>query len=229
MPMKRSFVCLCRKYNHAIVLVYYFVVYKWFSYLESSVRPKYFMLSKLDMYIPFVKEFVVPYLIWFAYIAIIMIYLGLRSKYDFLKLSFFMFSGMSICFIIYTVLPNGQNLRPEIMGNDIFSSLVKMIYKNDTPTNSAPSIHVINAIAVHLALVNYEGLRNKICTKAASFILMIFIIMSTVFIKQHSILDVTYGIMLSIILYLLIYRINYRRLFDSLNLKKKSKEPFNIK
>lgn len=212
--MKNFLLNLYKKYNHALILLYYCVLHKWFSYLESSMRPKYFMFSEIDMKIPFVKEFVIPYIIWFAYIAVVMVYLGLRSKYDFLKLSLFMFSGMSICLVIYTLFPNGQNLRPEIIGNDIFSNLVRMIYKNDTPTNCAPSIHVINAIAVHFALINYENLKNKIYVKAISFILMLLIIMSTVFIKQHSILDVIYGIMLSIPLYLLIYKINYKPMSD---------------
>lgn len=218
--MKTFIVNLYRKYNHAAILLYYFVIHKWFSYLEVSVRPRFYMFSKLDIYIPFVKEFVIPYLAWFAYIAVALIFLGFKSKVDFIKLSVFMFSGMSICLFIYSLFPNGQSLRPEIVGTDIFANLVRMVYSSDTPTNSAPSIHVVNSMAVHFSLVNYKGFSEKKYIKAASFIIMLLIIMSTVFIKQHSILDVVYGFILSMILYIFIYKINYSTLFGSLNLNR---------
>lgn len=212
--IKDFIIYLYRKYNHALILLYYYVVYKWFAYLESTVKPEYIMFSRLDLHIPFIKEFVVPYVLWFGYIAVAMIYLGLVSRGDFIKLSVFMFTGMTICFIVYMVFPNGQNLRPEITGQDFFSNLIRTIYTGDTPTNSAPSIHVINSIAVHLGLANCEKLKDRLHVKAASFTLMLLIIMSTVFIKQHSILDVVYGVLVSMVLYVLIYGINNRTLFN---------------
>lgn len=213
--MKNFILNICKKYSHAVILLYYFVILKWFSYLEAVVVPRYTMFSKIDHYIPFVPVFVVPYLIWFAYIAVAMTYLGLTSRQDFIKLSIFMFSGMSICMVIYTFLPNGQDLRPEVVaGNDVFSQLVRMIYEKDTPTNSAPSMHVLNSIAVHLAIVNCENLKSRKVVKASSFVLMVLIIMSTVMIKQHSVLDGIYAIILSMILYMLIYKVKYKALFS---------------
>jgi len=201
----------CKKYNHAFILLYYFVILAWFRYLEYVVSvPRYTMYSKVDDYIPFVSIFVVPYMLWFAYIAVTMVYFCFKSKEDFLLLSIFMFAGMTICLIIYTLFPNGQNLRPEIVGNDIFSRIIKWLYDFDTPTNSAPSMHVLNSIAVHISIARYDGFKNNKVIKAGSFVLMVSIILSTVFIKQHSIMDVMYGILLSVILYFIIYKDNYR-------------------
>lgn len=210
---------ICKKYSYTVILLYYLIIGKWFSYLEATIRPKYYMFSRLDPYIPFIKEFVIPYLLWFSFIVITLVYLGLTSKYDFLKLCIFMFSGMTICLIIYGLFPNGQNLRPEIAGNDIFSNLVRLVYSNDTPTNSAPSIHAVNSIAVYLALVNCDKLKDKKAVKLTAFISMLLIIMSTVFIKQHSILDVVYGIILSTVLYLAIYKASYTRLYGFIKAK----------
>jgi len=115
---------------------------------------------------------------------------------------------MSICFIIYTLFPNGQDLRPTIIDTDIFSRLIKNIYMIDKPTNSNPSMHVLNSIAVHSVVINSKTFKNNYRIKTISLILMTLIITSTVMIKQHSIIDVISAILLSNIIYLLIYKLN---------------------
>ena len=198
---------LCKEYKHFALLMLYGILYIWFIYCERNVVPKYIMFSPIDLKIPFVKEFVVPYLFWYIYMAFGFIYLGIVSKRDYYKLFLFMFIGMSICYTVYTVLPNGQNLRPAIEDNDIFSRAIKRIYSSDTPTNVAPSIHVLNSIAVHIGLVGYEPFRERRLFRLTSLVCMISICASTVLIKQHSILDVVWGVILSIALYRAIYMV----------------------
>ncbi len=198
---------LINKYKHFLLLSLYGFAQIWFNYCERTIRPKYIMYSRLDDYIPFVKEFVLAYLFWFVYMGIGFIYLGLVSKKDYYKLCVFMFGGMYLCYILYSIFPNGQNLRPVITENDIFSRMIKHIYTTDTPTNVAPSIHVFNSIAVHVALVNCPTLEDKRLAKWASLICMLAICASTVLIKQHSIKDVMWSILLAIIFYEAIYRL----------------------
>lgn len=173
------------------------------------------MYSKLDNYIPFVKYMVLPYLFWYIYIIMALVYLGFNHRGDFYRLSFFMFAGMTICFIIYMKFPNGQNLRPIIVEKDFFSRIIKSIYSKDTPTNSAPSMHVLNSIAVHIAIIKCVAFKKNVWIKWGSFITMVLIILSTVMIKQHSILDVIYGIGLSIGLYLLTYKMDILQYYTS--------------
>ena len=60
------------KYRHAWVLLYGFLYMPWFLYLERRPSVHYFTIhSPLDDYIPFVEYFIVPYLLWFAYIAVV--------------------------------------------------------------------------------------------------------------------------------------------------------------
>ncbi|RKD22264.1 phosphatidic acid phosphatase [Caminicella sporogenes] len=199
--------------NHFLILSYYIIIFFLYKYTEQITRPEYIMHSKIDDYIPFVKEMVVPYLFWYVYITIPLVYFGFNSKKDFYKLSIFMFAGMTICFMIYLIFPNGQDLRPVIVSNDVFSRVIKNIYLLDTPTNSAPSMHVVDSIAVHISIINCEKLKTKKWITVTSFIIMVAIIASTVMIKQHSILDVMYGIGLSLILYLCIYKVNLLQYF----------------
>ena len=195
------------KYKHFCLLSLYGVCQIWFMYCEKYLRPKYYMYSPIDSYIPFIKEFVIPYLFWFAYMALGFIYLGLVSKKDYYRLCVFIFGGMCVCYTIYMIFPNAQNLRPIITEDDIFSQMVKHIYATDTNTNVAPSIHVFNSIAVHVALVNYPEFNSKKLWKNASFVTMVLICLSTVFIKQHSIKDVIWACALAFVFYILIYQL----------------------
>ncbi len=196
-----------KQYRHFLLLILFGVIYTWFIYCERTVVPKYIMFSPIDLKIPFVKEFVIPYLFWYIYMAFGFIYLGFVSKRDYYRLFLFMFIGMSICYTVYTVLPNGQNLRPDVVGNDIFSKAIRRIYAKDTPTNVAPSIHVLNSIAVHIGLIGYKPFKENRVLRLTSLVCMLSICASTVLIKQHSILDVIWAVILSGGLYLAIYLI----------------------
>jgi hypothetical protein len=136
------------------------------------------------------------------------VYLGRVSKKDYYRLCVFLFGGMCICYTIYMIFPNAQNLRPVITEDDIFSRVIQYIYATDTNTNVSPSIHVFNSIAVHIALINCPEFNKKKFWKYASLITMILISLSTVFIKQHSIKDGMWAVVLAAVLYLVIYHLS---------------------
>jgi membrane-associated phospholipid phosphatase len=195
------------EYKHLALVSYYFIVQILYYYTEAKVVPRYFMECRLDNYIPFIKYFIVPYLFWFAYMAIGFIYLGIKSKPEFLRLCLYMFSGMTLCYILYMVFPNGQRLRPVITETDVFSRAIQRIYQTDTPTNVAPSIHVYNSLAVHIGLLHYKPFQMNKWARWSSFVCMLLIILSTVFIKQHAILDVFWSFVLAFPLYLVVYKL----------------------
>jgi membrane-associated phospholipid phosphatase len=85
--------------------------------------------------------------------------------------------------------------------------MVGFIYSIDPPINVCPSIHVINSIGVNAVVWNSSLFANNKRIKVSSAVIMILICFSTLFIKQHSFLDVIAGIGLSIMLYVFIYTI----------------------
>jgi membrane-associated phospholipid phosphatase len=196
------------KYKHFLYLVIVFLfLILWFVHLKETIVPRHIMNSRLDSLIPFIKEFVIAYYLWFAYMAIAFIYLGLAAKSDFYKLELFLALGMSVSYVVFMIYPNAQFPRPAVPGNDIFSMLVNFIYSHDGTNNVFPSIHVCNSIGVHLALVNCEKLKDKILLRSLSFITALSICASTVFIKQHSIIDVAGGTILAFLVYMFIYKL----------------------
>lgn len=197
------------RYRHAIPLIVYGVIYlTWFCHLEKTVTKQYTVIHMaLDDVIPFCEVFVIPYFLWFAYIAAVVLYFFFKDKDDYYRTCVFLFTGMTVFLIISTLFPNGHHLRPYVMPRDnIFTRLVQFLYSTDTPTNLWPSIHVYNSLGAHFAIVKSKHFENRKGIKVASFVLSTSIILSTMFIKQHSLFDVLTAFGLSAIMYLVVYR-----------------------
>ena len=211
------------KYRHGIPLLIYMVIYlSWFAWLEATNKKNYSIIHvTADDYIPFCEIFVVPYLLWFAYVSAVVLFLFFRNKQEFYRSCVFLFTGMTIFLIISTLWPNGHHLRLE----NIFTRAVSALWQVDTPTNIWPSIHVYNSMGAHFAVIRSAQLEKKKGIKLASGILAISIILSTMFIKQHSVFDVMTGIALGTVMYTFTYR---REVVLAARMQKKLKKRISI-
>ena len=188
--------------------VYLFI----FTILEKINFGNYiYTETRLDDYIPFLDFFVIPYVVWFGYIALGFVYFLLYDKEGFYRTTFYIFIGMYICLLVYMVFPNAQGLRVELDTSHFFQRILNIVYANDTSTNVCPSIHTYNSIMMHLAFIQNEKFASKKYLKNTSLILTILICMSTVFTKQHAILDVFYAIPLCVVVYYLERSISYMK------------------
>lgn len=196
------------KYKHGAVLAYFFIYMVWFTYLEKHVTKFTPIHTRLDDKIPFCEVFIIPYFLWFLYIAVTVAYFLLTSKQDFLKCCAYLFTGMTICLLIYTIWPNGHYLRVDLnsLGRDnIFIRMLSGIYAIDTATNVFPSIHVFNSVGAMIAINKSEKLHPIKWLQWGTFVLTVLICMSTVFLKQHSIMDVMGALVLNFLLYTVVY------------------------
>lgn len=194
--------------KHSYLLLYPLLYMACFLWLERHIRPVHIIEIPLDSHIPFCEYFILPYDAWFAYVAVtaafFFFFVNLEDMY---RLFLHLFLGMTIFLIVSALYPNGLALRPKTFPRDNFcTSLVKALYDTDTPTNVLPSIHVYNSICVHIAIANNDYLKSKKWMIPASFVLMLLIILSTMFLKQHSIVDVVSGMILALISYPFFYK-----------------------
>ena len=150
------------KYRHAWLLSYAFIYLPWFMFLEQTVtRDYHIMHASLDDLIPFNEYFIVPYFLWFIYVAGTLIFFLFRSKEDYYKMCAFLFSGMTLSLIICTFFHNGTDFRPVIdPDKNIFSAAVAALYKTDTNTNVFPSVHILGCMAAVAAVWHTPGLRK---------------------------------------------------------------------
>lgn len=202
-----------KKYSHAWVLLYILIYMPWFMWLEKHVTTDFHVIHmSIDDKIPFCEYFIIPYFLWFLFVPAVMIYEFLYSKHEFYQACIFLFSGMTIFLIICTVWPNGLNLRQDISYRDnICADLVRMLRDTDTSTNVFPSIHVFNTLGCLIALYKSKGMKKRYVIKALAAILSILIILSTVFLQQHSTADVIGGFVLAAILYIIVYVPNWSK------------------
>ncbi|MCR5670926.1 MAG: serine/threonine protein phosphatase [Butyrivibrio sp.] len=178
----------------------------WFICLEKHRFAHYSVIhTMLDDMIPFQEIFVIPYYTWFLYVSLTLLFFMLSFDVeDYYKYFIFLATGMTIFLVISTLFPNMHQLRPDVFPRDnICTHLVQLIYKTDTATNLWPSIHVYNSLGTMIAIHHSKrfGKRGKM---VGDFI-GISIILSTMFIKQHSVYDVVTAFMMAIIFYILYY------------------------
>lgn len=196
-----------QKYKHAWVFLYFFIYMPWFIYLEKHIQPGYHIIhSTIDNKIPFIEYFIIPYLLWFVFIAVAFLYFFFTDVPGFYRMATLLFTGMTIFLLISTFFPNGLALRPTSFVRDNFCvDLVKMLYATDTSTNVFPSLHVFNSLGICIAIAHSEALKKHNLVRYSSYFLAALIILATMFLKQHSIIDVVFGFVMAYGLNILVY------------------------
>ena len=191
----------------AVPIIIYAPIYLyWFIYLEKHKFAHYAVIhTVIDDYIPFLEVFIIPYYMWFLYVSLTLLFLMFSFDVeDYYKNFFFLATGMTVFLVISTLFPNMHQLRPAVMPRDnIFTHLVQVIYSTDTPTNLWPSIHVYNSIGTMIAVHHSRRFNKK--GVIIMDVIGTLIILSTLFVKQHSFYDVTTAFIMAIIFYLLYY------------------------
>ena len=70
------------KYKHAIIILYMPIYLLWFTSLEKRTNVHFTDIHcKIDDYIPFCEFFIIPYLLWFLYVAVSLVYLFFQTKH----------------------------------------------------------------------------------------------------------------------------------------------------
>ncbi|MBR6477379.1 MAG: serine/threonine protein phosphatase, partial [Lachnospiraceae bacterium] len=182
----------------------------WWTHLEDAVTTGYRVIHMgIDDHIPFLEIFIIPYMAWFAYVSLTVLVLFFRdeTKKDYYRCLAFLFTGMTLFLLISTLMPNGHQLRPTVMPRDnVFTHMIAALWRTDTPTNLWPSIHVYNSLGAHFAIANSKTFEHHKLLKAASLVLALSIILSTMFIKQHSFFDVLTALFLAVAMYVVVYK-----------------------
>ena len=129
------------------------------------------------------------------------------ATYD--KLCLTMFSGMTFCLIVYMILPNGLELRPAVgtLGRDNPAlRIMQMLWKADAAVNVCPSIHCQSSACMAMAFSHSKLTEGKPLRKVLAWAWAALICLSTVFTKQHSVIDVACGLAVAFVWLPVVYR-----------------------
>ena len=194
--------------EHAIPFILYLIGYLlWFKLLEDIPRARYHDLASfIDRMIPFAEIFIVPYISWFALQAAWVSFLFFYDREAYDKLVTILMFGMTVFLIVSTVYPTALTLRPwHVARENVFVDMVRWLWRIDTSTNVWPSIHVYNTTALIFTLFTTRDRNVILKVRVPMFVWCVLIILSTMFLKQHSVGDVLSGLALAGIGYLLVY------------------------
>ncbi len=169
--------------------------------LNTPSREVNYLVTYIDLSTPLIKIFVVPYLIWYPFIIATMLYLCIKDRSVYFKTLLAYVLGLIVCYMTYLVFQTYVP-RPNLIGEDLFTKLLAMIYNADQPFNAFPSIHVLSSFLM-IKAISMSRVKNRLNTTII-YTNSIIIILSTLFVKQHVILDVISGILVAEVIYRLV-------------------------
>jgi len=160
----------------------------------------------LDYRILFQEAFIIPYLLWHSCVIGMHIFLCFRDVPAFKWYTRYLIITISLSTAAFLLYPTCQNLRPEVFPRDNFlTDVVKLLYRADTSTNVCPSEHVIGSVGFFLAARHSSVLG----TPGKTFLFGItafFTGIATVFLKQHSLVDVAAAVPVCVLGWFAAYR-----------------------
>ncbi|MEE0968819.1 MAG: phosphatidic acid phosphatase [Clostridia bacterium] len=195
------------EFSHLLLLLFWPLYGFMFMAVEILIPRAYYypVWCSLDDLIPFNELFIIPYWAWFVFLVGMILYLGLFDIENFRNFMYFIIISYSFTIIIYLIFPTCQNLRPDIERDNIFASAVRGLYDFDTNTNVCPSIHVLGMAACFFGGWRAKGMQG-LGWKIFWIISLILVSASTVFLKQHSIIDVFCASLLCAVTYFAVYK-----------------------
>ncbi len=197
-----------RKYTHLALLwswAGYFLMY----FLTEKLIPVercHVVHCALDDLIPFCEWFVIPYVFWYLLVAGSLVYFGLRDADSFKKLQVYIIITQVAAMVIYILWPSCQNLRPaEFPRENLLTDLVRGLYAIDTNTGVCPSLHCAYSFGIASVCLKAKSVSKG--WKVAVLVAVILICLSTVFIKQHSVVDFLAAIPVGLLAELLVFKV----------------------
>lgn len=159
----------------------------------------------LDERIPFIPEFVFIYLC--IYPLFLLPFFYIRNSAFFRIFSLAYITVMLVCYATYLTYPVAME-RPFFEEQSFATWALRIVYNSDRPLNCFPSMHVAMSLLASLTIMEVHRVRGIL-----ALLLTLLIAVSTLFIKQHYILDVVAGMMLTLLVYSLYFR---QRILDVL-------------
>jgi membrane-associated phospholipid phosphatase len=168
-----------------------------YFFLNHDGNGAYSLVTDFDRVTPFLKVFVVPYLFWYIFLVFGLLYLCSLNRSGFYKTVLIYDLGILSASLIYYVFQTTVP-RPSLIGDDWLTSMVSFVYQMDQPYNCFPSTHVLTTYLIMRSIQQYS---QSAGLKLVTHLIGLSIILSTVLIKQHVILDAIASIIIVEILY----------------------------
>jgi membrane-associated phospholipid phosphatase len=198
--------------NVVLMLVLFYVVLNNYAYdYTGQMYPEssgFNLATELDFAIPFIPQTVVFYVYLFYPLSMLtMAYFGFVEYKKGYALGLALIAINAIAVAIYVVFPVStfwyrQDLLAHPLTDNFWADQVYNIFANDTSFNCFPSLHAAVSTICAYTWFRYEKIKPNKATKtiaAATAVIAIGVVLSTLFVKQHYIADEIAGVALALI------------------------------
>ena len=101
--------------------------------------------------------------------------------------------GEFICMATFLIMPT-ELVQTPVTGKDPFSWLTRLIYSLDEPNNLFPSLHCFASWLCFRIIFYVEKEKRNTVYTVVSFVFTLLVFASTVFVKQHVVVDILGGV-----------------------------------
>lgn len=183
------------KWNGYAVLfcsILFFSVYGGTTYYSKNFADAESFVFEFEKEIPFISWMLIPYMSSGLFFAMVFFWCRTKTQLKIYTLRFALATVVAgICFVIFPLKHSFE--RPQT-NNEAVLSFEKFIELFDSPYNQAPSLHVTYAVLYWTVVkVRFDGL-----TKWLIAVWLLLMIISTVFVYQHHIIDLISGLFLAV-------------------------------
>jgi membrane-associated phospholipid phosphatase len=176
-----------------VLLIALVVVISLYFPINRAAKGGVILDTTLDSYISLVPIWIIPYLGGIGLFVLILLWAYRDMPSDtFAAFVTSNFIAAGVAYTIYLVYPTYIS-RPAITGTDVLSLWVKWLYATDRVYNAFPSGHAFYTVIAWLYLWHWQSKMRVATTVVATLVLL-----STLFTKQHNIVDLVGGIVLGV-------------------------------
>ena len=172
-------------------------------------RNAFTLLTYIDEIIPFEASFILIYNLAFFVAILPLFFVKNRIKFRNVAYSYFLVTSMT--FFIFLVFPV-KMIRPWVEPTNFLNNIVLFVYSIDLSYNAFPSLHVVYPFLAGMIIIK-ENIKWGFLVVLLAFI----IALSTLFVKQHYLLDVLGGFLIAALGFL-VYRYLSSRSLKRVNL-----------
>ncbi len=179
------------------------------------------MTTWLEQVIPFQPVWIIVYFGCFLFWGANYILISRRGKEEWFRFLWADLCAELVCGLFFILMPT-TNVRPEVLGTDLASQLVVLLYQVDPPQNLFPSIHCMVSWFCFIGVRSDR--RIPLWYRGFNCVFALAVCASTLFLKQHCVPDVFAGVLLAEATYAIAQRTECYRPIQRLLLRQRTKQ-----
>lgn len=164
-------------------------VYPTLNWLSSVRETRFRLYVPLELQIPFVPHFIWPYLS--MYVVFLLPFFFVPSV-AIARLGKQLIAGVLLAGVGFLLFPTSLGFVRTLPDGDLYKALYGGMYRLDLPHNLMPSLHVIYCGTILLACAEW----TRPAIRALLWAWLAIIVMSTLLVHQHHVIDVALALVI---------------------------------